>query len=151
MPVLPGDMGIKSYSYEIVVLSDGTNSWECCENCVALLGGDPTQSKTTIKTEEAQETQVEVSPIFADTEMDREPFCDSCGYTSYIFSPTADCIDNWVALFESYLTEAPRTKHNLEYLDSVADRMKTMNLDLEDETCLYLFRKLRANEIRLVT
>lgn len=143
MPVQLGDVGIKSWSYEIVVVSDGTNSHEECEDCLIKAGYDPSK---------AEDKGLSFHPIFADTEMDRNPSCDNCHYTSFIFSPTAECIEDWVEQLESYLREPrleDRARRNTDYLDQVAERMSYMHLDPEENKVGELYRELRENEEKL--
>lgn len=98
-----------STDYEILVVSDGVNSFELCENCA--------------DGEEYQEFHK--TPIFADSEMDRNPSCDQCGYTSFVFNPTSDCIDNWIAELRYFVTgnDQRRDQFDREFLDQVAHRI----------------------------
>jgi hypothetical protein len=136
MPIIGGDIGIKSWSFEILVVDDGHGgSTERCEDCVTKQGHDPKEYGT---------------PIFADSECDSAPVCDTCGYVSYIFSPTSYCIGGWIENLEEYIVDPNKVGyHNVDYLDTIADRMRLMNLDSRDDVILELFNTLRANERRL--
>lgn len=127
MPVIPGDMGIKSWSYEIVVVGDGVDSWELCEDCAKEDGFEPDSDA--------------VTPIFADTEMDRNPHCDNCHYTSFIFSPTAECVNNWTEmLYEYCLTRWGDT----DFLDRVSEQMYFVTDDPLDLATMELYDQVRV-------
>lgn len=68
MPVIPGTMGIKSWSYELLVDTD--NATIVCEDCLRAEGEDPESDA--------------YHPIFADQEWDYAPSCDVCGYVTDI-------------------------------------------------------------------
>lgn len=142
MPVYPGDMGIKSWSYEILVVSDGVDSWEECEDCILESGGDPEEASTYMELPSGY-TLVELVPITADTELDRNPRCEKCGYVSFIFSPTAECIDEWNNQLLDYVRNGRGDK---EYLDRVAEQMPWVNGDDLDEMTVEMYREHRQNE-----
>lgn len=148
MPVIPGTQGIKSWSYEILVISDGVDSSELCEDCVVALGGDPTLSETYLMSgNDNFNGDYQLQPIFVSTEMDREPTCDRCGNISFIFSPTSECMNEWHDMMEAYLTDRHRV-FNTDYLDDVADNAKWLHgySEVEERTfALYrLSRKIDA-------
>lgn len=147
MPVIPGTQGIKSWSYEILVVSDGTDSIEVCENCIRNAGGEPTVETTYIMHGDDQGERY-LTPIFASTEMDRNPICDWCGYTSFIFSPTAECMDAWHEQIEAYIVERRYPERYMtDYLDRVADNAKWLHGYSEaEERTFELYRLIRKNE-----
>jgi hypothetical protein len=133
MPVVPGDQGIKSWSYEILIGGDGVDSWEICEDCIRKQGEDPDDEKYT--------------PVFADSEWDRNPRCDECGYVTFIFSPTGECIDDWTESLREYIVQSDleREKRNRDYLDRVAENANWLG----DETInvvASIYRDVRKRE-----
>lgn len=144
MPVIPGTMGIKSWSYEILVVSDGDDSWELCENCITDLGGDHTLERTYIMDGDNQ-GEVYLYPVFASSEMDRNPSCDRCGKWSMIFSPTAECMNAWHEMMEEYVIDR---SGNENYLDDVASNAKWLNGYSEaEERTFELYRLIRKAEL----
>jgi hypothetical protein len=145
MPVVPGDMGIKIWSYEILVVSDGVDSIEMCEDCITNAGGDHTKSETYLMNGDDQGVRY-LQPIFAGTEMDRAPSCDQCGRWSMIFSPTAECMNDWHEDIEEYLVNLDR-QFNTDYLDDVADNAKWLHGYSEaEERTFELYRMRRKAE-----
>lgn len=127
MPVIPGDMGIKSFSYEILIDEDGE---EVCENCLKGWDIDP-ESET-------------LTPIFASTEMDRNPTCSECGYVSFIFSPTNECMNEWVRQISDYLVTG---KGSRDYLDRVSEQSFWLfGWEKNDEMIFRLYERRREIE-----
>ena len=126
MPVIPGDNGIKIWSYEMLIDED---SGLVCESCLIEDGEDPKSDK--------------FQRISADTEWDSFPVCDACGKPTSIFSPTGACIETSIDMLENYII---RRDGNVEFLDFIADAMRWWKIESDEEKVLSIYKELREWE-----
>lgn len=115
---------IKSWSFNMVIPAD--MGIELCVDCADEQGLADDESST---------------PIFADSEIDRNPVCDQCGYTSFCFSPTAECVNDWVEMLYDWCL----TRHgNTEFLDRVQREIFFVSDDEVDNATAELYRVTRS-------
>lgn len=89
MAIIPGTMGIKSWSYEMVITPEGEELCEDCHNLFFPFDSGLNKADLVGSHYYSYETPSGVtkitcdcSPIFASDEMDRSSVCDHCEYES---------------------------------------------------------------------
>lgn len=133
MPIISGSNPnyptIKTFSYEMLITPQGT---EVCEECLIKAGEDP----------EGEQFR----PIFTDTEMDRNPVCDVCGKVSFNFTPTDECVANWLEVLHGYTLTDGTLTGDTSFLDQVAMNLSWVAPTDEEADILAEYLVLRDAE-----